>query len=115
MAKASETRIYKPAYDLLQVITQITGSFPRNRRLLAELLFRNTHELVECVFKANVAKDKVPMISRIKEHLAAIQVSLRLSWDLRLITDRQFGTTVETASEIGKQASGWLKWAEARA
>lgn len=115
MAKATETRIYQASYDLLMKITQLVGSYPRNRRYVGDRLFRNACELVECVFQANVARDKVPLILRVKAHLVSIQVSLRLSSDLRLISPRQFGTTVETATEVGKQASGWLTWAEARA
>lgn len=115
MAKTTETRIYKAAYELLMNITQLVGSFPRNRRHVGDRLFKNACELVECVFQANVARDKVPLILRVKEYLVSIQVSLRLSSDLRLISPRQFGTTVETATEVSKQASGWLAWAEARA
>lgn len=115
MALATETRIYKAAYELLMKITQLVGNFPRNRRILATQLFEEAHQLVQCIFRANVARDKVSLIRRIQDYLGSIQLSLRLSTDLRLISPRQFGTTVETAIEVGKQASGWLKWAEARA
>ena len=114
MAKTTETRIYKPAQDLLMKITNLVAQFPRNRRFLADRLFVKACELVEFIFLANVSKEKVSLIKRIKEHLVAIQVSLRLSKDLRLLTAGHFGTTVEIAQEVSKQAQGWLTWAEAQ-
>ena len=115
MAKADETPIYVAAYKLLTQITQLVGNFPRNRRVLAAQMFEEAHRLVQCVFRANYSRDKVPLIRRAQEYLGSIRLSLRLSTDFGLITPRQFGTTVETATEVGKQASGWIKYMEGRA
>lgn len=114
MALATELPIYRAAYDLLIQITQLTGNFPRNRRLLAQQMFEEAHRIVQCVFRANSTRDKVPWIEQIRERLGSLQLSLRLSTDLRLISPRQFGSTVELAMTVSKQSAGWLKFAQGR-
>ena len=114
MAKATDLPIYQAAYDLLIYITKIVGNFPRNRRILANKLLEDTHELVQCVFRSNSAKGsaKVPWIEKLQELLGSIRLSLRLSTDLSLITAGQHGNTVMMTTAVGKQANGWLTYAK---
>ncbi len=74
-----------------------------------------TQDLVNHIFQANCVTNKAPIIERLRERLAVLQLQLRLSKDLHLISAGQFGSTVVLTEAVGKQASGWLKYARGRA
>jgi len=116
MARANDTPIYREAYELLKLVTQLTQQYPRGyRQALARDICTEAQRLVTNIFQANVSRDKAPIIRELRERLAILQLQLRLSKDLRLISAGQFGATVVLTDAVSKQATGWLKYAEARA
>ncbi len=65
------------------------------------------------VFKVNVSKDiddKIVFIEYIIDRLTAINLLLRISTDLKLISPAQFGNISIMAVNVLKQAQGWLKY-----
>ncbi|MDB5362256.1 MAG: hypothetical protein JWO51_3553 [Rhodospirillales bacterium] len=116
MAKADDLPIYRPAYELLLLVTQLTQQYPRGfRQGLARDICTEAQYLVTHIFQANSTRNKAPIIERLREKLNVVRLQLRLSKDLRLISAGQFGTTVVLTTSIGKQATAWLKYAEGRA
>jgi len=112
MARANDLPIYKPAYELLQLLAKLTQQYPRGyRQGLARGVFAEAQEVVIEIFRANSTMDKAPILERLREHLETLKVLLRLSKDLHLISASQFGDTVELTDAIGKQLSGWLNYA----
>ena len=116
MALATDLPIYRVAYELLTLVTRLTQQYPRGyRQGLARDICTEAQGLVTRVFQANCTKDKVPIIERLREQLATLQLQLRLSKDLRLISAGQFGAAAVLADAVSKQAVGWLKYAKGRA
>ena len=116
MALATDLPIYREAYELLMLVTRLTQQYPRGyRQGLARDICTEAQGLVTRIFQANCTTDKSPIIERLREQLSTLQLQLRLSKDLRLISAGQFGATVVLTSAVSKQAAGWLKYARGRA
>ena len=116
MALATDLPIYRPAYDLLQLLAKLTQQYPRGyRQGLAREVFAEAQAVVVGIFRANCTTDKTPALEVMREHLETLRLLLRLSKDLHLISSGHFGATVELTDAIGKQASGWLKYTRNRA
>lgn len=110
MALHKELPIYKSAYDLLCVTTQITRNIPRDfKRLIGEKVREECIEIIVLIFKANVASNKVPFIQTLLERLQVVELLLRLSKDHRFISTKQYAGAIEITEDIGKQSTGWKK------
>jgi len=116
MAKATDLPIYREAYDLLALVTKLTQQYPRGyRQGLARDICTEAQAVVKHIFQANCTTNKIPVIERLRERLMTLQLMLRLSKDLHLISAGHFGATVVLTDSVGKQMSGWLNYARGRA
>lgn len=110
MALHTNTPIYKQAYALLDLSTDLTQHLPRNfRRLLGEAITSECIKIVLLIMRANIARNKVPYIEELLEHLEVTTVLLRLLVDKRMISRAQFAKAIEITESVGKQAGGWKK------
>lgn len=110
MALHTSLPIYKVAYDLLSLATDVTRSIPRDYKASIGRELRNEClEIVIVIGRANAARDKVPHIEDLLERLQRAELLLRLSRDKRLIGTKQYGAVVELTTSVGKQANGWRK------
>jgi hypothetical protein len=115
MALATDLPIYREAYEILIKITRITQNFPRGyRQGLARDMCLNAQIVVNLIFKANCTSNKLPVFDELREYMQVLQLQLRLSKDLRLISAGQFGDTVSGLDRVGKQLSGWIKYVKNR-
>lgn len=70
MALHTELPIYKAAYDLLKTITELTSQFPRNYRAsMGEQIRAECVKALTTVARANIARNKVPILDALIEHL----------------------------------------------
>ena len=112
MARATDLPIYRDAYELLLLITKLAQQYPRGyRQGLARDVCTVAQSLVTSIFQANCTTEKTPIIEVLREQLQTLQLLMRLSKDLRLISAGQFGATVALLDAVGKQSTGWLKYA----
>lgn len=111
MARYEHLPIYKATYDLLEVVTRITKDFPKDfKYTLGDRLRSEVIELVVFIYKANSSRrDRVHNITQILERMQVVELLLRLSKDMRLITVKQFSSVVVLTDGIGRQAQGWVK------
>lgn len=110
MALHTSLPIYKVAYDLLNVVTEITRNMPRDfKRSLGERIREECVDLVILIFRANCAKDKVPHLDQLLERLQVTELLLRLSRDKRFIATKHYAEAIALTSQVGKQATGWRK------
>lgn len=113
MALHTELPIYKPAYELFDLAVEITRNIPRDfKRLLGEKVRDECLEIITLIFKANVARNKVPFISELIERLQVVELLLRLSKDKRLIPTKHYAAAINVTSQIGRQATGWKRASE---
>jgi hypothetical protein len=113
MALHIDLPIYKLAYDLLDVATDLTRNMPRDFKASLGGQIRN-----ECVMlmvligRANVAKDKVPHLDAMLEGLQVVELLMRLSHDKRFISPKQWARSIELTNRIGAQTGGWRNWSK---
>jgi hypothetical protein len=106
MALHKDLPIYKAAYDLLSVTTEITRNIPRDfKRLIGEKVREECVEILVLIFRANVAAHKIQYIEALLERLQVIELLLRLSRDKRFISTKQYSNAIEITDSIGKQSS----------
>lgn len=114
MALHHQLPIYKLAYDLLSVTTDLTRNIPRDfKRLIGEKIREECVEILVLIFRANVARNKTPHIEDLLERLQVVELLLRLSKDKRFISTKQYARAIEITDGIGRQATGWKRHAAA--
>ncbi|MBB0034721.1 four helix bundle protein [Ralstonia pickettii] len=110
MALHTNLPIYKAAYGLLDVVTDLVKNMARDfKRSIGEKISAECIEIMVLVFRANVAADKGPHLGELIERLQVIELLLRLGMDKRLISLPAYAKAVEITTSIGKQANGWKK------
>lgn len=110
MAAANNLPIYKVAYDLFRLVMEMVRNIPRDlKQLVGSRLASETMEIVTLIFRANEAANKVPHLNELLERLGVINLQLRLSRDMRLISTKQYAAAIALTELVGKQAGGWRK------
>jgi hypothetical protein len=61
------------------------------------------------IFRANSAADKRPFLDQMIERATCAGMLLRLSMDMRLISEKEYAAAIELTNNVGKQANGWRK------
>lgn len=116
MAKYKHLPIYKLTYDLLNAITKETRHFPKDFKYSLGTKIRDEAiELVVFIYKANANKEnRVDNVRMILERLQVIELLLRLSRDMQLLSISAFASLVILTDDISRQASGWLRSSDNR-
>lgn len=113
MALHTDTEIYKATYELTKLVTSLVANMPRNYKAdFGAELRRRCMALVMRTYEANTTDDKPPVLRRMRQEVEAVNLSLRLAVDLRLISRPQYARAIALTDGIGKQATGWLKHSE---
>ena len=110
MAMHTELPIYKVAYDLFDMSTELAKNMPRDfKQSVGGKLRDECLEITVLIFRANCARDKAPHLGSLVERLQVAELLLRLSCDKRLISRPQYARAIALTGSIGKQANGWRK------
>jgi len=107
MALHQTLPIYKVAYDLLDVVTDLVKNMPRSfKQSIGGKISGECIEIVTLVFRANCATNKAPHLGELLERLQVAELLLRLSRDKRLISTSPCpGVTGPFAAPIRKSSS----------
>ncbi|URF02828.1 four helix bundle protein [Cupriavidus campinensis] len=110
MALHTDLPIYKAAYDLLDVVTDLARNMPRDfKASIGGKIRDECIEIMVLIFRGNTAREKERHLLDLVERLQVAELLLRLSVDKRLISRPQYAKAVAITSSIGKQANGWRK------
>ena len=110
MAQYRHLPIYKQTYDLLLRTMTATKDFPREYKYtLGQKMKDELIDLVILIYRANSAPDKERHIQSIVERVQAIQLIMRLSHDMRILSRRHYAALSEMTDSVARQAQGWLK------
>jgi len=110
MAHYQHLPIYKITYDLLVKTTEVTRHFPRDFKTFATRLREEMIDIVLLIYRANSDRtERARLLTAIVERMQAIELSLRLARDLRLLSVNQFSAVVMLTDSVVRQASGWRK------
>lgn len=110
MALHTTLPIYKVTLNLLLGITEATRHMPRDfKGTVGKDLRDDTARLVRLIYKANTVKnrEKVPYLSELIEDTQMLELQLRVSLDMHLISPKQYSEAIECTQNIGRQANGW--------
>ena len=96
MALHTNLPIYKVAYDLLDIITDLAKNMPRDfKASIGGKLRDECVEIVVLIFRSNVALDKAAHLTSLVERQQVCELLLRLSRDKRLISTGQYAKAIE--------------------
>ena len=113
MAQYEHLPIYKLTYDILLRTLVAIKDFPREYKFtLGEKIKDELIELVVMIYRANSAINKKQHIESLLERIQAIQLLLRLSHDMKVLSRRNYAALAQMTDGLGKQAQGWLKSSE---
>jgi len=104
--------IYRSVYELLKLVTEVSRNMPRDyKQSIGGRVRDECVTLTVLVFRANCATDKMPYLDALREHLQVAELLVRLACDLRCISKAQYARIVALTDSVGKQASGWRRYA----
>lgn len=110
MAQYEHLPIYKQTYDVLLRVMVATKDFPREYKYtLGQKIKDELTEIVILIYRANSAENKKSHIQEILERIQAVQLLMRLSHDMKILSRRHYAALSEMTESLGKQAQGWLK------
>jgi hypothetical protein len=110
MALHKDLPVYKLAYDLLSLATDLTRNMPRDfKASLGGRIRDECLDVLMLVARANAAYDKGPHLTRLLEHLEVVELLLRLAHDKRFISNGQYARSVLVTDSVGAQAGGWRR------
>ena len=105
MAQYQHLPIYKQTYDILLRTMTATKDFPREYKYtLGQKIKDELIELVVMIYRANSATDKAQHIESIVERVQAIQLMMRLSHDMKILTPPR----ALRRDSIKKRSRNWL-------
>lgn len=110
MARYQHLPIYKLSYSLLEKIMGVTKEFPREYKYtLGQELKSEVIGLIVLIYRANSQADKRAVLETLLERVLVIELLIRLSQDLRILTKKHYANLVEMTELLARQAEGWKK------
>jgi hypothetical protein len=112
VALHTETSIFKDAYDLLSVTAGLVRNMPKDAKpIIGKRLYDDCLDITTLIARANMAQDKAPVITELLERVQCTEVQFRMCRDRRFIATNGYAQAVQRTQAIGRQASGWKKYA----
>ncbi|MBQ8168457.1 four helix bundle protein [bacterium] len=110
MAQYQHLSLYKTTYDLLLQLMHITKNYPREFKYsIGEKIQDYITEILLDIYRANGSKEKKPHLQNLLERVELLNVLLRVSFDLKILTVEKYANLIEKTTSISKQTNGWMK------
>lgn len=111
MAQYDNLPVYKAVYDLLLALFRSSHNLQREYRYtIGEKLKEELTELVILIYRANSTREKGPLIHEARERIELAKLSLRLLYDLRQLSMKQYVRYAEMTENISRQLAAWEKY-----
>lgn len=102
--------IFQASYSLILAVSRMMPDMPRECRYsLGQEVRQKIMSIILQIYNANRTRDKLPIISAMRESLLEVQVYIRLMCDLHYISERKYIELVEQTTSMSKQMSAWEK------
>lgn len=108
-----EPLVLKRSYELYRQIYKQIGTFPkRSRYTIGQRMENNLLELMENITLATIQIETLrePILHKASVKCDICKILFRLSYDLDLLSDRQYIELSSKLNEIGKMLGGWIKY-----
>ena len=114
MARYQHLPIYKLSYELLGRVMLATKDFPRDHKYtLGQKLRDEIISVIVLIYRANSTEQKIPVINEILEKILVVELLVRLSCDMHILTKKHYAGLVEMTESLARQAEGWKKFSPA--
>jgi hypothetical protein len=108
MAIHTNLPIYKVAYDLLDLSTELVKNMRRDlKHVFGSKVTAECIEILVLIGRANAARDKAPILLELLERVQVAEFLIRLAHDKKLISTKLYARSVELTTSVGRQANGW--------
>ena len=105
-----ELKIYKDASELIKRVFIIVKQFPRDYKFTIGTRIQNTAlDCIDLIYRASRHRNKKEDLDNLVASLDFLSYLIRISKDMNIVTERQYGLFIERSVPCVKQASGWLK------
>lgn len=110
MAIYTDLPIYRASYSLLLAFSRMLPDMPRDCRYsMGQDARQKMMDIILLVYRANRTRQKVPLISRMRECLLEVQVYVRLMSDLKYISEKRYVELMELTAQMSRQMAAWQK------
>jgi len=107
---AKEPVVIAKLYDLILWTIPHLEKFPRNHKFtIGDRIETLLLDILELLIEAAYTKNKVNALNQANVKLEKFRFLVRLSKDLKLISNKQYQFANKNIEEIGKQIGGWKK------
>lgn len=105
--------IYEKATNLVIYSKNLLKKYPKSERfdLCADIknILYQVIEYVIFAWKERNSEERVKILNKIDSKLYLLKTLVRMSYEFKYITDKNFMTWNMHISEIGKMVGGWIK------
>ena len=108
-----ELPVYVDTFQLVKAIYELGPKYPQAYRYtLGEPLCKAAIELfvpIQLANRAEDSKERIKYLERFFLSYETVKIRLKLSYELKCFSSKQYAILVELMENIGKQVNGWLK------
>lgn len=111
MARYQHLPVYRLTYELLQHLMMVLADFPKQYKFtVGQKLQDEVIEMVVLIYRANAAKETRALeIEKFLEKLQVVELMIRLSQDMRILSKKHYASLIAMTQALGKQAQGWKR------
>lgn len=110
MAIYTDLPLYKATYNLLLNVNKAMPHLQRDSRYsIGSDLRRTIMDIIILIYRANKVRQKIGLISQMREKLLEVQVYTRLLCDMRHISQGLYAALTEQTADMSKQMVSWEK------
>ena len=107
---SEELLVVKRGFDLSKWLLQHSGKFPKGYRFSVGAKLENAAlDFIELTTRANMRRDKLPLLRQADEALAKLRMLFRLSYELRFVNLTSYEYGSKQINELGRLLGGWIK------
>lgn len=106
------------AYDFLKYLIPELSKYPRDQKFtLADRIQNLTHDILDdfiTAYYSRAGSEKLERLEKTNIKLERLRYSIRLSHDLKLISNEKYGVISRKINEVGGTLGNWIKNLEER-
>jgi hypothetical protein len=115
--KALDVPIVYKSYELFSKLHSLQKSIPKSERHSLWLRVENLAlDILQSLLQAGYVtpEQRIPILIKLSAKLDMLRVFIRLSFDIKIISKKQYIKLQEELDEIGRMLGGWLKSSRSR-
>lgn len=109
--KCDELPVYRLTYSLVIQVVSFVKNFPKDYKFtLGDKIKDECFTAITLIYRANSnMNNRKKSIESCLERIKVIEMLLRLSRDLQIISTKQYSESIDVTDQIGRQLWGWAK------